>query len=132
MCHAYREWKYLNQDNSASASIHAQQARWSMFLNQWERALAEDKEVLVLMGANIDFLKWTSPNHPAGDRTSRLRPLLDDLFERIFPHGVSQLVTTQQDPGQGKQTLDLTTCIAIGQRNSEVSLQSLWGALTIE
>ena len=108
MCHAYREWKYLNQDNTASASINAQQARWSLFLTQWERALAEDKEVLVLMDANIDFLKWTSPNLPAGDTTSKLRPLIDDLFARIFPHGVSQLVTTptRSWPGQTDSGLD--------------------------
>ena len=55
-----------------------------MLLSQWERALAEDKEVLVIMEANIDFLKWTIPNLPAGDTSSKLRPLIDDLFTQIF------------------------------------------------
>ena len=43
-----------------------------MFLDQWERALLEDKEAIVAMDANIDFLKWTRSNLPASDGTDAL------------------------------------------------------------
>ena len=82
--------------------------RWTTLLEQWEKALAEEKEVLVLMDANIDFLKWTKDNLSANDSTARLRPLIDLLFTKIFPHGVSQLVTgaTRTWPGQQDSGLD--------------------------
>jgi hypothetical protein len=60
------------------------------------------------MDANINFLKWTNDNLPAGDSTAKLRPLIDQLFDRIFPQGVSQLVTgaTRSWPGQQDSGLD--------------------------
>ena len=102
MCHAYHEWRYLGQDSAISSTLAAQKERWSVLLSQWERALAEDKEVLVLMDANIDFLRWADQNPPANSSTARLRPLIEELFSRILPHGVSQLVTvpTRFWPGQ--------------------------------
>ena len=108
MCHAYREWRHLNQGNNSSATISAQLERWLLFLDQWERALLEDKEVLVAMDANIDFLKWTKANLPANDGTRSLRPLIEALFTKIFPHGVSQMVTvaTRMWPGQAESGLD--------------------------
>ena len=102
MCHAYREWKYLYQADNTSGSIQAQGERWSLLLNQWESALREDKEVILAMDANIDFLKWTANNLSLNDSTHRLKPLIEDLFARILPLGVSQLVTTPTRawPGQ--------------------------------
>ena len=95
VCQAYREWGYLGQGRGdTSNSVQAQLERWSVFLDKWELALQEGKEVIVMMDANIDFLKWTKTDLPASDHTVRLRPLIQQLFTRIFPLGVSQLVTT--------------------------------------
>ena len=68
----------------------------------------EGKEVVVMMDANIDFLKWTREDLPASDSTSKLQPLISQLFSRIFPFGVSQLVksATRTWPGQTDSGLD--------------------------
>ena len=97
VCNAYREWKHLYQADNSSGSMKAQQERWGKFLDQWERALNENREVIVGMDANIDFLKWTSDSLPAN-----IQALVTDLFSRIFPLGVSQVVTTPTRlwPGQ--------------------------------
>ena len=95
VCQAYREWGYLGQGKeNTSNSVQAQLQRWTVFLDKWELALQEGKEVIEMMDANIDFLKWTKTDLPASDNTVRLRPLTQQLFTRIFPLGVSQLVTT--------------------------------------
>ena len=108
MCHAYREWRHLNQENNSSATIAAQLERWVLFLEQWEQALLEDKEVIVAMDANIDFLKWTKSNLAINDGTRALRPLIEALFTKILPHGVSQMVTvaTRMWAGQAESGLD--------------------------
>ena len=68
----------------------------------------EGKEVIVMMDANLDFLKWTRDDLPVTDNTARLRPLVEQLFSQIFPHGVSQLVSvpTRSWPGQEDAGLD--------------------------
>ena len=108
MCHAYREWKHLYQEDHSSGTISAQHGRWKQFLAQWGNALSEGKEVIVAMDANIDFLKWTNDNLPPNDSTARLKPLINDLFSEIFPLGVSQMVTTPTRfwPGQPSSGLD--------------------------
>ena len=108
VCQGYREWKYLGQDDSSSGTVRAQFERWSIFLNLWQQALLEDKEVIVMMDANIDFLKWTKDDLPPSDSTVRLKSLIDLLFDKVFPHGVSQLVTvpTRAWPGQEQSGLD--------------------------
>ena len=96
------------QPDASSGTLEAQHQRWSRFLNQWDRALSEDKEVIVAMDANIDFLKWTSDNLAPNDSTQCLMPLIDELFSRILPHGVSQMVSTPTRawPGQPQSGLD--------------------------
>ena len=98
----------MEQDSPVSGTQAAQKERWSALISQWERALSEDKEVLVLMDANIDFLRWTDPSPPANSSTARTRPMVEELFSRIFPHGVSQLVTvpTRSWPGQPDTGID--------------------------
>ena len=92
---AYREWGFMRQvDPSVSRDLAAQKERWSIFLGQWERALAEDKEVIVTGDMNINHLEWTRDDLPATNQTQKLKPLISELFSRIFPHGVSQLVTS--------------------------------------
>ena len=92
---AYREWGFMRQaDPSVSRDLAAQKERWSSFLSQWERALDEDKEVIVLGDMNINHLEWTKDDLPAGNQTHKLKPLINDLFSRILPHGVSQLINS--------------------------------------
>ena len=108
ICHAYREWRYLGQEDGTSGSLAAQLARWSILLNMWEKALLEGKEVILMMDANLDFCKWTRNDLLPTDSTRRLKPLIELLFTKIFPHGVSQLVTvpTRVWPGQQDAGLD--------------------------
>ena len=74
----------------------------------WEKALQEDKEVIVTMDANLDFLTWREENLPPHHSSVKLRPLVDVLFERILPLGVSQLVkgATRLERGQPRAGLD--------------------------
>ena len=60
------------------------------------------------MDANIEFLKWTRSNQSASDSTARLKPLIEELFSNIVPHGVSQMVTvpTRMRAGQAESVLD--------------------------
>ena len=91
-----------------SGSVAAQLERWCLFLSKWESALAEGKEVIVLGDFNLDFLKWTRSDLPPHDQSVRLRPLSDQLFNRIIPQGVSQLVqgATRVWPGVQDSGLD--------------------------
>ena len=94
ICNLYREWAYMRQENPAlSREISAQENRWSGFLNQWERALAEDKEVICLGDVNINHNEWTREDLPPNNSTKKQKKMIDALFTRILPHGVSQLVT---------------------------------------
>ena len=108
ICQGYREWKYLGQPDASSGTVAAQFQRWSILLTMWEKALLEGKEVIVMMDANIDFFKWTRDDLPPTDSTSKLKSLISHLFNTIFPHGVSQLVTvpTRAWPGQTESGLD--------------------------
>ena len=108
ICNLYREWGYMRQDNpSLSRDLSEQLKRWKVFLTQWERALTEDKEVIVTGDMNINHLDWTDDN-TASNQTKKLRPLITELFTRIFPHGISQLVSsaTYNAPHQPASGLD--------------------------
>ena len=85
VCNLYREWRYLNQQNDESRSKQAQYERWQIFISQWEKALNENKEVVVLGDVNLDFLIWGNGND-SYDQLSQL------IFDRIFPHGVVQCI----------------------------------------
>ena len=104
----YREWGLLNQINNSSRSVESQFMRWVIFIEQWERALNEGKEVVCLGDMNIDHLKWTDTNLDPNCSTAKLRPLIELLFEKILPFGVSQCVTTatRSWPGQEDSGLD--------------------------
>ena len=47
--------------------------------------MLEGKEVEVMMDANLDFLKWKREDLPLNDSTSRLKSLLELLFNKIKP-----------------------------------------------
>ena len=61
-----------------------------------------------MMDANLDHLTWRCTDLPSSHSSIRLRSLIDVLFEKIFPLGVSQLVTgpTRFEKGQPKSGLD--------------------------
>ena len=109
VCQTYREWQLLNQgqDNS-SQSVAEQLARWTEFLDQWDKALDTGLEVHTLGDMNINHLNWTDQSLPASNQTSRLRPLINALFTRILPQGVSQCVrgATRHWPNQTSSGLD--------------------------
>ena len=48
VCQLYRDWRYLDQTDNTSLEITSQMNRWILFLDQWESALLEGKEVIVL------------------------------------------------------------------------------------
>ena len=50
-------------------------------------------EVLVLGDMNLNHLDWSQPPGRQSSQTAKLRPLIEELFSRIFPYCVSQCVT---------------------------------------
>ena len=96
VCNAYREWGYLNQGDKSSHSKSAQLDRWKVFIDMWERALKEGKEVLVLGDMNINSLKWMNADLPQ-------KAFVELLFDKIIPFGVSQQVTV---PTHNESCLD--------------------------
>ena len=73
--------------------------------------MKEEKEVIVLMDANLDSLTWTKDpvySHQATAAFTKLRSLAEDLFSRIFPQGVSMLVSeaTRAENGAEAACLD--------------------------
>ena len=86
VCNLYREWRYLGQrDSSYSRSVNEQLVRWINFLEQWEKAIQEGKECHVIGDCNLDFLNWKDPTLPQQNKTDELQPLVNQLFDRIFP-----------------------------------------------
>ena len=104
----YREWQNVHQVDNSSRSVTDQLERWCNFLDKWESALSEGKEVIVMGDINLDFLKWTRSDLPPSDSAVKLKSLIEELFSRIFPQGVSQLVkdATRVWPGQSDSGLD--------------------------
>ena len=103
VCQTYREWQYCSQKKDrTSNSIPDQLTRWLTFLDQWERALSTGLEVHCLGDMDLNHCNWTDPNVPRSNQSYKLHELISALFTRIFPHGVTQLVTgpTRHFPGQ--------------------------------
>ena len=108
VCQTYREWQLLNQTDSSSKSIPAQLGRWVIFLDQWERALSSGLEVVVCGDMNINHMDWGLPSSRQSGQTKKLKSLIEQLFQQIFPHSVSQCVTvaTRFMAGQPQTGLD--------------------------
>ena len=104
VCQLYREWRYMGQADRGdhSNTIEQQMRRWVVFMDQWDRALATGKEVIVMGDCNIDHQKF--------NKAGALQPLVDVMMERIFPQGVVQCVQgiTHSWPGQTPSGLDHT------------------------
>ena len=105
MC-GYRQWRLPGQvdGGAASVTVPAQRERWNKILSQWEKALGENREVICAMDANIDALAWMSEDTPEVQASEKLKPLMEDLFEKIMPHGISQLVQVPTHTQHGVAT----------------------------
>ena len=57
-------------------------------------ALNEGKEVIVTGDMNINSLKWMRDDLDPNDAVQKVKPLINTLFEKIVPYGVSQQVTS--------------------------------------
>ena len=108
VCNAYREWGYPNQPDKSSHSYSSQKDRWSLFLDQWETGILEDKEIIVLGDINICHNKWNRVDLSSNEQTYKLKSLIVELFERIIPQGFCQLVrgSSYVKQGQEKSGLD--------------------------
>ena len=84
MCIGYRQWRLMGQPDNTSASIPQQLSSWLAFLEIWEKALSENKEVITALDANLDFLTWRTDDLPTNHRSVKLKSLTDALFERII------------------------------------------------
>ena len=110
----YRVWQHMGQGaNKESLTPSAQLDRWKMFVSQWEKALDEKKETIVLGDVNVEWLCCCSEDQPACPRQaakwSAAKPLLEEFNRRIAPHGVIQAVRgiTRSARGQADSALDL-------------------------
>ena len=52
-------------------------------------------------------MNWTETNLPNSNQTSRLKPLIEELFNRIFPLGVKQCVNVASRVWPGQQSTGL-------------------------
>ena len=102
VCQTYREWQLLHQPDHTSKNIPAQLQRWIMFLDQWEKALNTGLEVVVSGDMNINHLDWAVPSNRQSSQTKKLKTLIEQLFQRILPHSVSQCVTVATRYMQGQ------------------------------
>ena len=59
MC-GYCQWRLPNQIDKGAASslVPANRQRWELIFQQWEKALAEIREVIFTMGSSIVALSW--------------------------------------------------------------------------
>ena len=109
VCNLYRDWQYLGQEEHSSLNISEQLARWVIFLEQWEKALNTGKECIVMGDFNLDFLTFHRSDLSSSSQAHRLKPLVEELFTSVVPHGVKQCVvgaTRQGRVGQADSGLD--------------------------
>ena len=77
-----------------------------IFLSQWERALAEGRETIVMGVMNLDWSTCMEDDLQVGTPAYKLKPLVDEFKLKIMPLGVVQ-GTTRSWPGQADSCLDL-------------------------
>ena len=56
--------------------------------------MQENKEIHVMGDTNLDFLKWNDSSQPGSSQRNRLHKLAHAVFDRIFPFGFVQLVSS--------------------------------------
>ena len=73
--------------------ISEQLSSWIIFMKQWKKALdMEGKEVVVMGDFNLDFLSFHKTDVSSNSQAYRLKPLVDEMFNRVGPYGVKQRV----------------------------------------
>jgi hypothetical protein len=82
----------MGQSDHTSLDISEQLSRWIIFLEQWERALDSGKEVVVMGDFNLDFLSFHRTDLSSSSQAHRMKPLVEEMFARVVPHGVKQCV----------------------------------------
>ena len=92
-----------------SSTVAAQGERWDKILTKWEAALAERKEVITVMDANLDAMTWRKePNTLPRHSTSLTHyHLIEALCNRILPWGVEMVTPTQPTWAHG----NLRSCL---------------------
>ena len=89
----YREWQLLGHHDTGT--VAAQLARWVLLLDQWEKVLSTGLDVVVCVDMTINYIltgHWTLPSNMQSSQRRKLKPLIEQLFNRIFPHSVTQCV----------------------------------------
>ena len=104
VCNLYRDWQYMGQVDQSSLDISEQILRWTLLLDQWEKALDTGMECVVMGDFNLDFLSFYKTDLPSNCQAYRLKPLVEELFARILPHGVKQCVVGPTRQGRVGQT----------------------------
>ena len=72
----YREWQLLRQADNTSNSSASQLERWRTFISQWERALGEGRETVVMGDINIDWLTCFDIDPAPNSTAARNKPLV--------------------------------------------------------
>ena len=121
----YREWQLLGHHDTGT--VAAQLARWVLLLDQWEKVLSTGLDVVVCVDMNINYLDWTLPSNMQSSQRRKLKPLIGQLFDRIFPHSVTQCVSgaTRVRTGQPGTGIDHMYTNRLGKL-SQVQAQ-YWG-----
>jgi hypothetical protein len=84
VCQAYREWTLWGQ-GTETRKPEAQMLRWIEFLDQWERALSEGRETLVLGDLNLDWMQKGNSNY-------KWNLMMTKLEEVTLPNDIFQLI----------------------------------------
>ena len=85
----FRVWQNMGQGgDNASLNPAAQLSRWETFLTQWEKALSEQGETIVLGDINMDWntaMQSTAPGDSRDSTFHKTRPMAEELSQLILP-----------------------------------------------
>ena len=113
----YREWQLPNQKDNTSLSVPQQLARWTVFLDQWEKALDTGMEVHLLGDLNINHCNWTQQSLPSSNLTSKLTSLITALFPKFSHMESLSVLRDLLATGLVRHHQDLITTTPTGQKS---------------
>ena len=68
----YRVWQHFDRrDGGTSGTDSAHLGRWNLFLNQWDWALEEEKEVMTMGDFNMDWPSCMEQEPKPGSKAYR-------------------------------------------------------------